>query len=375
MRKKLLFLIHNLNMAGAQRVLVELVNHIDFDRYDVTVQTIYDEGALIHQLDPRIRYCSILRVKQPFIQRVWGAVLRRVLTPRYVYRHYVEDGYDYSVAYLEGECTRIVSGCDNPETKTIAWVHADFEKLFLCDRVFRSTQEHKKAYQTFDKIVCVSQGSKRGFTYRFGNDWGEKLVVRYNIVDGERIHSAAMEDAASPVPSDVFSIVSVGNLRPEKGYDRLLPICRRLADEGYAFHLTIVGGGSEYDRVAQLLQELDLQNHVTLLGNQSNPYAYMKQADLFFLGSYSEAFSTVVIESVMVGVPPMVTACSGMDEILDGGTYGIILPNTEEGIYEGLKRVLDDPSLLDAYRERLPQRRAFFDKDNALKEIMTLFEE
>ena len=375
MKKKLLFLIHNLNMAGAQRVLVELVNHIDFDRYDVTVQTIYDEGALIGQLDPRIRYRSILRMKQPFLQRVWGAVLRRVLTPRYVYRHYVEDGYDYAVAYLEGECTRIVSGCDNPKTKTIAWVHADFEKLFRCDTVFKNTQEHKKAYQTFDKIVCVSQGAKRGFTYRFGTDWGDRLVVRYNVIDGERILTASQQEMDSPVPKDVFSIVSVGNLRPEKGYDRLLPICRRLVDEGYAFHLTVVGGGSEYDNVEKLRNKLQLQNHVTMLGNQNNPYAYIKGADLFFLGSYSEAFSTVVIESVMLGVPPMVTECSGMDEILDGGTYGIILPNTAEGIYEGLKRVLDDPSVLDAYRERLPQRKAFFDKDNALKEIMNLFEE
>jgi glycosyltransferase involved in cell wall biosynthesis len=297
------------------------------------------------------------------------------MTPQWVYRHYVEDDYDYAVAYLEGECTRIVGGCTNPKTKKMAWVHTDFEKLFVCDKVFRNTEEHKKTYQRFDKIVCVSQGAKRGFERRFGSDWGDKLVVRYNMIDGERIWAAFQQERELPVAEDVFSIVSVGNLRPEKGYDRLLPICRRLLDEGYRFRLTIVGGGSEYDNVEKLRNQLHLQNYVTLLGNQSNPYRYMKQADLFLLCSYSEGFSTVVIESVILGLPPMVTDCSGMDEILEGGTYGIIVPNSEEGIYEGLKRVLDDPSVLDEYRERLPQRRAFFDKDNALKEIMNLFEE
>lgn len=303
-----------------------------------------------------------------------GVWLRRVKTPEYIYRHYVDDGYDYAVAYLEGECTRIVSGCRNPKTQAIAWVHADFEKLFVCDKVFRSTEEHKKAYQSFDKIVCVSHGSKRGFIYRFGDDWGDKLVVKYNMIDGERIVTAAQEEAVLTMPEDVFSIVSVGNLRKEKGYDRLLPICRRLADEGYRFHLTIIGGGSEYANVEKQLNELRLQDNVTMFGNQTNPYCYMKQADMLFLGSYSEAFNTVVIESLMLDVPPMVTQCSGMDEILDNGTYGIILPNTAEGIYEGLKRVLEDPSILDAYRERLPQRKAFFDKENALNAILELFE-
>lgn len=261
------------------------------------------------------------------------------------------------------------------ENKKMAWVHADFEKLFVCDKVYKSTEEHKKTYRKFDKIVCVSHGAKRGFVSRFGDDWEDVLVVRYNLIDGERISAAALETPALSVAPNVFSIVMVGNLRPEKGYDRLLPICRRLVDEGYAFHLTIVGGGSEYENVVRLLQELKLQNHVTLLGNQSNPYCYVKQADLFLLSSYSEGFSTVVIESIMVGVPAMVTECSGMDEILDNGAYGMIVPNTEEGIYDNLKKVLDDPTVLDAYRQRLSERRAFFDKDNALKEIMTLFED
>lgn len=375
MKKKLLFLIHALNPAGAQRVLLELVNNLDFGHYDVTVQTIYDHGDLIQQLDSRIRYRSIIRTQKPLLKRLLGVWLRRVKTPEYIYRHYVEDGYDYAVAFLEGESTRIISGCRNPKTQTIAWVHADFEKLFVCDKVFRSTEEHKKAYQSFDKIVCVSHGSKRGFMYRFGGDWGDKLVVKYNMIDGERIVAASQEKATLPMPTDVFSIVSVGNLRKEKGYDRLLPICRRLADEGYRFHLTIIGGGSEYANVEKQLNELRLQDNVTMFGNQTNPYCYMKQADMLFLGSYSEAFNTVVIEAIMLDVPPMVTQCSGMDEILDNGTYGIILPNTTEEIYEGLKRVLEDPSILDAYRERLPERKAFFDKDNALNAILELFED
>ena len=112
-----------------------------------------------------------------------------------------------------------------------------------------------------------------------------------------------------------------------------------------------------------------------MFGNQPNPYCYMKQADLFLLSSYSESFGVVLAESMLLNVPTMATESSGTCEVLDDGTYGIIVPNTAEGIYENLKRVLDDPTILDVYRERLPQRKAFFDKDNALKEMMKLFEE
>ena len=138
MKKKMLFLIHNLNMAGAQRVLVELVNNMDFDRYDVTVQTVYDCGALKEQLDHRIRYRSIVRSKTAFAKRVKGFFLRRIASPKWVYKHYIDEDYDYAVAFLEGECTRYVGGCKNPRTKTIAWVHIDFEKIFICKRLSRT---------------------------------------------------------------------------------------------------------------------------------------------------------------------------------------------------------------------------------------------
>ena len=95
---------------------------------------------------------------------------------------------------------------------------------------------------------------------------------------------------------------------------------------------------------------------------------------MFLLASYSEGFGVVLVESIILDVPPMSTACAGIDEVLDNGTYGIIVPNTAEGIYEGLKRVLEDPSILDAYRERLPERKTFFDKENALNAILELFE-
>lgn len=95
---------------------------------------------------------------------------------------------------------------------------------------------------------------------------------------------------------------------------------------------------------------------------------------MFLQASYTEAFSTVLIEAILLGIPSMVTECSGMKEILDDGKYGLIIPNNEESIEKNLKKVIDDPTILDIYRERLPERKDFFDKSRSLREITSLFD-
>lgn len=149
-------------------------------------------------------------------------------------------------------------------------------------------------------------------------------------------------------------------MRKEKGYDRLLRICHRLVQDGERFHLTIVGGGSEFNEIEKLQAKLDLDTTVTLLGNQENPYPYLKQADLFLLPSYSEGFSTVLIEAIILGIPALVTECAGMDEILEHGKYGIIVSNDEDSIYKSIRKILEDHSILEPYKKLLPERKDFF---------------
>ncbi len=259
------------------------------------------------------------------------------------------------------------------KTRKLAWVHIDFMQLFTADKVYDSTQEHLATYLKFDNIVCVSDDAKKGFEQRFKRSFGDVLKVRYNVIDGESIITKAQEkcDFCS---SAAFNIVCVGNMRHQKAYDRLLPICKRLKKEGLKFHVTIIGGGSEYAKVKDLVDNLELKDYITLLGNQSNPYKFMKHADLFLLASYTEGFSTVLIESIFLGIPAMVTQCAGMNEILDNGKYGIIIPNDEKSIEKNLRDVILCPTLLDKYKSHLPERAKFFDKNQAVRECEQLFE-
>ena len=97
----------------------------------------------------------------------------------------------------------------------------------------------------------------------------------------------------------------------------------------------------------------------------------MAKADVFVCSSLFEGYSTAVTESIILGVPVVTTDCAGMDEILHNGEYGIITPNTEEGLLQGLKTVFADKQLLRQLKEKI-QKKAI---TNNIDEYENIFAE
>jgi glycosyltransferase involved in cell wall biosynthesis len=161
-------------------------------------------------------------------------------------------------------------------------------------------------------------------------------------------------------------LVTVGRLEHQKGYDRLVKICKNLLGNGYEFELWIIGAGSQGNQLKQYIQENNLMATVKLLGLQDNPYKYMAQGDLFVCSSRSEGYSTAVTEALILGLPVITTDCSGMAELLKNGECGMITENDDQALYEGLKRVLDDTALLEDYRKKAVERG----KDFAIESLM-----
>ena len=90
---------------------------------------------------------------------------------------------------------------------------------------------------------------------------------------------------------------------------------------------------------------------------------------MFLLSSRDEAFPLVVGESLIVGTPAVATDCSGVDEGLDGGKYGMIVENSTEGIYHGLLSVLNHPEILEHYRKAIPEAHAAISFEKALSDF------
>lgn len=368
--KKLLFLIPNLKHGGAEKVLVNLVNNLDPEKYDVTVQTLFDVGVHIDSLKPHIRYRSVL----PFQFR-GNTTLFKLFSPRFLWKRMVKDRYDVAVSYLEGPTSRILGGCPDPDTKKIAWVHIELNTPADAAIGFRSPAEAERIYNSFDQIVAVSKNVKDCFTRNLNIT--TPVDVLYNTNETEQIVQKAMEEPQNPAfaPNGEIAVCSVAKLTKTKGFDRLLNVHKRLLDEGYHHRIYILGIGEERSALEQQMKRLGVEKSVTLLGFDKNPYQYVSRCHLYVCSSHREGFSTAVTEALVVGTPVVSTDCSGAKELLgEDNEYGIVVENNEEGIYEGMKKMLSDPALLAHYKEKAKQRGGFFSREQTVKAVENMLE-
>ena len=362
--KKILFFIPNLMHGGAEKVLVNLVNNLDRDKYDITLQTIFDVGINKQYLKEDINY------KYVFKRLFRGSTtIFKWFSPEFLYKHLIKAEYDIVISYLEGPTARIISGCPN-DSKKISWIHIEMNDEQKFTLGFRSSNEARKCYSKFDEIVCVSDTVKQIFleTSKLNES---KVEVLYNTNETDQILEKS-KDAVVDIAfdKDTVNICSVGKITGTKGYDRLARVHKKLIDEGLDHHIYILGIGEDEDKINKYIKENNLQDTYTLLGFRDNPYKYVAKCDLFVCSSLREGFSTAVTESLVVGTPVVSTLCSGAQELLGyNNEYGLVVENSEEGIYEGINKLLEDRELLAYYKQKAIERGGFFSKEKTVKAV------
>ena len=367
--KKILFLIHDLGHGGAEKVLVNLVNNMDRTKFDITVMALFGGGVNEQFLskDIRLVICHKNAIRG-------NSHIMKLFTPRQLYCHYIKEHYDIVVSYLEGPCARIVSGCPNLETKLVSWIHIEQKTQQRVAGSFRNYSEALKCYGRFDRTVCVSDTVRQDF---LGFVPLEKPVdVLYNTSESAKILSLATEN----VPEGMFSheeinLIGVGKILKNKGFDRIARIHKRLRDEGYPVHTYILGVGPQQEEISQYLQENKLTDTYTFLGYQTNPYKYVAQCDLFVCASLAEGFSTAATEALIVGTPVCTVEVSGMKEMLgENNEWGIVTDNDEQALFQGIKKILDDSTLLAHYKEKAAQRGMFFSTEQTVRAVEEMFQ-
>lgn len=365
MKKKILFLIPNLKHGGAEKVLVNLVNNLDQETYDITVQTLFDVGVHKKNLLPHIRYRSFLRKEFR-----GNSYLFKCFSPQFWWKRIVNEHYDIAVSYLEGPTARILAGCPDADTKRITWLHIELNTPKLAAQGFRSAAEAKAAYESFDQVIAVSQNVKQCFLENLGVSCPIKVL--YNTNETELIQNKALEPVVDPafVTGDVPAVCSVAKLMKTKGFDRLIEVHIRLLDEGFCHRVYILGIGEEQGYLEKRIKEYGLEQSFILLGFHENPYQYVSRCDLYVCSSRREGFSTAVTEALIVGTPVVSTDCSGAKELLgENNEYGIVVENSTEGIYQGMKQMLSDPALLAHYQEQAKLRGSFFSREKTVKAV------
>ena len=367
--KKILFLIHDLGQGGAEKVLVNLVNNMDRSKFDISVTALFGGGVNEQFLAKDIHYRAVFPREFPGNSHVM-----KLFTPKQLHKLCVKEHYDIEVSYLEGPAARIISGCPDETTKLVSWIHVEQHTMKALARSFRSEKEARRCYDRFDQTVGVSEFVKNDFAAIL--DFNKPLRVLYNTVESQKIRNLSAEDTDRLQQDGDIRLIAVGTLKESKGYMRLLRIAETLRTGGSPIHLYILGIGPQKAELEAYIREHHMEAYVTLLGYDTNPYKYVAKCDLFVCASFAEGFSTAATEALIVGTPVCTVDVSGMKEMLGANDeYGVVTDNNEEALLAGLKRLLDDPTLLKQYAEKAVERGCYFSTEKTVSAVETMLME
>lgn len=362
--KKILFLIHDFGQGGAEKVLINLVNNMNDLAFDITVMTLFDCGENRQFISSKIKYKTWCPKMVP-----GNSHLMKLLSPAKLHNMIIKERYDIEVAYLEGPCARVISGCTDPSVKLVSWIHIEQHTAEKAASSFRNVEEAKVCYSKFHKIVCVSKTVEDDFKNALHINVPHDVL--YNTNESEKIVQASKEIVDETVfQSEEIKIVGVGKLLKNKGFDRILRIAKKLFDENFPVHVYILGDGPEKATLQKYISDNEMEKQVTLLGYQLNPYKYIAQCDLFVCASYAEGFSTAATEALILGIPVCTVEVSGMREMLgDNNEYGIIVKNTEQDLYFAIKQLVSNKDLLLFYKRKAIERGAFFNTEKTVQAV------
>lgn len=364
--KKIIFGITSLNIGGAERVLVDIANEL-VKKYDITIFTLYGEGDFTKELNKEVKVISMFDTSYNKLSKFTRLRLSIALVNPYlrkkIYDKYINNNYDIEIAFLEGPITWIFS---TPSRGIkIAWVHNDIENVFLKDKQSKKKQElNKECYKKYQRLVFVSQDNLSKFQNYFPDNKVSKQVI-YNYLNSDLVIRKANKGNNLEINKDTISFVQVSRLVNQKGIDRLIKVHHKLINEGLKHTIYIVGDGPLRNELQSNIDNLNIGDTFKLLGAKENPYPYINGADYFLLSSYYEGYGMVLVEAKILNKYIIITDTAAREALINYPNSKI-LPNTEEGIYQGLKEIiLNKPKVM---------KTKFNQNKEILKEIIKLLE-
>ena len=344
--KKIIFGITSLTLGGAERVLVDLANKMS-ERFDITIFMLYSNGELETELNKKIKLKTLYSKKYTeltFLEKILAS-LKVLINKKKIFKKYVDkEEYIAQISFLEGAITRIFSVKSNFKTKKIAWVHNDMQKVFgkgIKAKIKKIMDE--KAYQKYNDIIFVSEDNEKAFNSFYKENIKSKKNIIKNYVSSERILNLSVElsEYKKTYKEDEINVVQVSRLVEQKAIDRLIKVSAKLINENSKIHIYVIGDGPLKERLQKQIEDLNVEEKITLLGAKKNPYPYIKNADVFGLFSYFEGYGIVIDEAKILRKYVIITDTAAREALKDYKEYSYIVSNDEKGIEEAFKYLED----------------------------------
>lgn len=366
--KKVLIASFDMEVGGVERSLISMLDNFDYKNYQVDLMLYRHQGDFMNLVSKNVNLLEeieqyttfrksiseILREKQFAIgsSRIISKInadlkgkFNRLAEPGYYqmqlmwkyalpYLPKLQKEYDVAISYL---WPHYFVAEKVKAKKKIAWIHTDYST------VETDIKLDLKMWKKFDHIVAVSEACKTSFLNKYG-ELENKVIVIENITSPEFIREMANKKVENPLVQDNrFKIVTVARLSHAKGIDNAVKALKILIEKGYAdIAWYVVGyGGDEY-MIKDLIKETKIEDSFILLGKQTNPYPYMKEADLYVQPSRYEGKAVTVGEAQILSKPVMITNYATSRSQVKDGFDGYITELSVEGLVTGIERLYKD---------------------------------
>ncbi|QDP85529.1 glycosyltransferase [Chryseobacterium sp. SNU WT5] len=392
-KKKVLIRIGSLRHGGAEKVLVTFLKNLPTDKYEIDLLLNLYSGKYLTEVPSWVNVLYLNKGEmittnriQDLPEKAFRVLYQKVfkIFPQLLYQFILKGKkYDIEFAAIHGMRDEILNS-PVKSSKKIIWIHNDLKKT----EFHNYTDEEFRKFFGFDKIMVISEKIQEDFETLAENEEEKSKIVRiYNPLDTdeilrksevERIKSVGELDTPNSELSAInyqSTFISVGTVFPQKGFDRLLKVHKQLLDEGHHHKILIVGDGYDFENIKKLKGELGVSETATLLGFTDNPYPHIKNADFYILSSRYEGFPTVLFEAITLKKKIIATDVSGVREMLKVGELGLIVENSEDGIYEGMKKALQNPDSFKQYEHHLKDYQMPFNLENSVNSIIKIIDD
>ena len=374
-KKNILFVIHNLDAGGAQKSLVSLLNSFPLDKFKVDLMAIDPTGIFKDQIPLQVNFvnapkefvCETAKIRS---KRFWRYVtpklfLLKILTIlrnhlrnkksrsymshdqfyNFVWRNNIPnlDGkYDIAISYLDSMNYYVIDHVT--AGKKILWCHNDYNKL-----EYKASYDFNY-YEKADRICTISELCLKSLEENFPL-LRNKFEVIENISSAKMIYAKANEIDEMRDSGDGFftdercKLVSIGRLSEQKGFDLAIDAAKILKIKGWNFCWYILGEGPLRKSLEERTEANAVSEYIKFVGIRSNPYAYIKRADVFVMPSRYEGKSIALDEAKILCKPIVVTNYPTVNDAIEDGRNGCITEISADSIANGIMRVLSDNQL------------------------------
>lgn len=396
--KKILIFSQAMEIGGAEKALLGLLENIDTTKYEVDLFLMRHSGELMKYIPsninllPEISQYADLAVpignvlKKGHFKIAYGrykgkkAAVKRVselglgdndVAIEYSHKYTAkympkisDKGYDLAISFLTPHyfVTQKVNA-----KKKVAWIHTDYSRVEM-DR-----ESQLVMYSNYDKIASISDKAAEKFVRIFPS-LKDKVITIQNILPEKYINKITDEFTAENEISNDGSIklLSIGRFCTAKNFDNIPEICKLIRNQGVNIKWYIIGYGGDEQLIKDKIAEFNMQDYVIVLGKKENPYPYIKACDIYIQPSRYEGKCVAVCEAQILNKPVIITNYATASSQLTDGFDGIVVPMDNQGCAEGIARVIRDKDLQNNLIENT--KKTDYTNKNEIEKIYKLIE-